>query len=158
MIVRFVQGTDYSSMLVLAQEKTAMPFTPTHVDAVTPDGYYLGAHYTTGVEERKPGYDPWVPKDKLHELILPLSATAQQDKIFYDYLQSHIGEPYDWAAIHGFVVPGHYHTLYTTICSALITGALRACEWFPYPLTVPWHLIDPTRLLLMISARMEVPL
>jgi hypothetical protein len=159
MIIRFVQGTHWTSKLIIAQERTAMPFTPSHAEAVMPNGRYLGAHQTGGVQECNPGYDAeWVPKDKLHELFLTLPAMAEQDAVFYDYLRKHIGEPYDWRAITGFVVPGHYHDLYHTICSALITGGLRTCEWFPFPLTIPWHLVDPARLLLMISVKMQVPM
>jgi hypothetical protein len=155
MILRFVQGTAWTSKLIIAQQKTAMPFTPSHVEAVTPDGLYLGAHMDGGVKERKPNYD----QGKFaHELMLALPATSEQNKKFYDYLGAHLGEPYDWRAITGFAVPGHYHSLYHTICSALVAGALRTCEWFPFPLPAPWHLIDPRDLLLMISVKLEVPM
>jgi hypothetical protein len=155
MIIRFVQGTAWTSKLIIAQQKTAMPFTPSHVEAVTPDGLYLGAHMDGGVQKRKPGYDQGA---FAHELILTLPATAMQDTIFYDYLDKHVDEPYDWSAITGFLVPGHFHHLYHTICSALVAGGLRTCEWFPFALPAPWHLIDPRDLLLMIGVVVRIPM
>ena len=132
-----------------------MPFTPSHVEAVTPDGFYLGAHYSTGVEERKPGYDgAWVAL----ELILKLEATPEQNAAFYAFLHSKIGEPYDWRSIFGFVIPGHHHETDHAICSALITLALRSCSWFAFPLAAPAHLVSPRDLLLILSGRVVVPM
>lgn len=155
MILRFVQGSEFASRLIIAQEKTALPFTPSHVEALTPDGqFYLGAHIDGGVMKRPIGYD----KDTtVHELLLTLDATAEQDAAFHTYLESHIGEKYDWRAIIGFVLPEHEHIPEHTICSALITGGLRACNWFKWPLAAPWHLIDPRDLLLMLSSQMAIP-
>lgn len=154
MIIRFVQGTSLTSRLIMAQEKTAMPFTPSHVEALTPDGFYLGAHDDGGVQKRPVGYDK---ATMAHELLLDLATSPKCDEIFYDYLNSHIGEPYDWKAIFGFIVPGHEHDVGHVICSALQTLALRACGYFPWPLAAPAHLIDPRDLLLMISGKMAVP-
>lgn len=155
MILRFVRGSDSISRLIIAQEKTAMPITPSHVEAVTPDGFYLGAHYSTGVEERKPGYDSaWLAG----ELILPLPATPEQDAAFYTFLRSKIGEPYDWSSIFGFVLTGHHHEVDHAICSALVSLALRHCGWFASPLAAPAHLVSPRDLLLILSGRIVVPM
>lgn len=153
--IRFVRSKGFASDGIVALEKTAMPFTPSHVEAVTPDGFYLGAHFSGGVQKRPKDYDAG---KFLHELFLTLTATDAQTDFFYKFLEDHIGEPYDWRAILGFILPEHEHTLDHAICSALIALALRECLWFPWPLTAPAHLIDPRDLLLMISARMEVPL
>ena len=155
MKLRFVQGNGLVSRLIIAQEKTAMPFTPSHVEAVMPDGKYVGAHFSSGVLARDPGYDK---AELVHELFLQLESTPSQNVIFNNFLEKHIGEPYDWEAIIGFAVPEHFHLQEHVICSALMTLALRACSWFPYPLTAPAHLIDPRDLLLMVSGRMLVPL
>jgi hypothetical protein len=154
-ILRFVQGSALTSKLIIAQEKTAMPFTPSHVEAVTPDGFYLGAHINGGVQKRPVGYDR---AELVHELFLTLDATAEQDQTFYSYLTAHIGEPYDWRAILGFLFPEHEHLENHVICSAFMTLGLRAAKWFPYPLAAPAHLIDPRDLLLMLSGRMLVPM
>jgi hypothetical protein len=155
MIIRFVEGTALVSKLIIAQEKTAMPFTPSHVEAVTADGFYLGAHFDGGVQSRKPSYDKG---QFTNELFLTLNATSNQDIMFYNFLEKHIGEPYDWKAIIGFIVPDHEHIPDHAICSALITLALRECNWFADPLAAPAHLIDPRDLLLIISGRMKVPM
>jgi hypothetical protein len=62
-------------------------------------------------------------------------------------------------AILGFLVPAHHHAPNHAICSALITLALRAkgCEWFPFPLASPAHLVNPRDLLLILSAQMRIP-
>ena len=156
MIIRFVQGCEITSQLIAAQEKTAMPFTPSHVEALTPDGgFYLGSMTDRGVQKRPVGYD----KGNInHELLLPVDATAEQDAAFWKFLESKIGEPYDSPAIFGFIIPVHEHLLNHAICSALITLALRACKWFAFPLAAPAHLIDPRDLLLLLSGRMKIPL
>ena len=155
MILRFVEGSGLTSKVIIAQEKTAMPFTPSHVEAVTPEGMYLGAHMDGGVPARTPGYDK---SEMTNELFLTLEAALAQDTSFYNYLTKHIGEPYDWPAIIGFVLPIHGHIPGHTICSALIAMGLRTCGWFPYPLAAPAHLIDPRDLLLLLSSRMKVPM
>jgi hypothetical protein len=156
MILRFIQGRSWISRLIVAQEKTAMPFTPSHVEALTPDGkFYLGAHISGGVMKRPIGYDDGQNR---YQLLLTLTATPEQEQLFHDYLAKFVGEPYDWRAIIGFVLPRHEHDVGHAICSALITLALRHCRWFEYPLAAPAHLIDPRDLLLMVSARMQVPL
>ena len=120
-----------------------------------PDGRYLGAHYEGGVAARGPGYDKgWVAL----ELILPLSAPVEQDAAFYSFLQSKIGEPYDWSSVIGFVLPGHHHDVDHAICSALIALALRHCSWFASPLAAPAHLVSPRDLLLILSGRIVIPM
>lgn len=155
MIIRFVQETKLESQLIVAQEKTAMPFTPSHVEARTPDGFDLGAHIDGGVQKRPIGYDKATVS---HELLLTLDVIPEQDAEFWKFLEGHIGEPYDWHAILGFILPEHEHVVDHAICSALITLALRACNWFPAPLAAPAHLIDPRDLLLLISGRVAVPM
>ena len=154
-VLRFVLNSGFIPDAIKAQEKTAMPFTPGHVEARTPDGaFYIGAHIEGGVLKRPVGYDK---ATIIHELFLTLDSTPEQDTVFYKYLEDSIGEPYDWLSILGFIIPGHLHLPNHAICSAKITLALRKCEWFQWPLAAPAHLIDPRDLLLMISARQQIP-
>jgi hypothetical protein len=155
MKVRFVAGNTLVSRAIIWQSKTAMPFTPSHVETVTEDGkYYIGAHIDGGTQARLVGYDK---AETVHELILDLPSNPVMDQIFWDYMKSRIGEPYDWTAIIGFVIPEHFHKVNTAICSATTTLGLRKCGWFPAPLAVPAHLISPRDLLLMISSRIPIP-
>jgi hypothetical protein len=154
-IIRFVRSTGLASDGIVALEKTAMPFTPSHVEAVTPDGFYLGAHLEDGVRKRPKTYDAGKFS---HELFLTLAITDAQSATFYKFLDAHIGEPYDWKAIVGFLIPEHEHTPNHTICSALIALALRSCYYFQWPLAAPAHLIDPRDLLLILSSRIPVPM
>jgi hypothetical protein len=170
MIIRFMQGTDLISDDIKWQEKTAVPFTPSHVEALTPDGgFYIGAHLSGGVMKRPvgydkgsiaklpDGYDKTVFPDGLCELLLTVAADPATDKAFYEYLDGKIGEPYDWKAIIGFLLPEHFHLKNHVICSALITLALRFCGRLAWPLAVPAHEIDPRDLLLIVSSMMMVP-
>jgi hypothetical protein len=154
-IVRFVRSIGLASDGIVALEKTAMPFTPSHVEALTPDGFLLGAHLSGGTQKRPRDYDAG---QFSHELFLTLEATDDQAAAFYAFLDKHVGEPYDWKAILGFILPEHEHTLDHAICSALIALALRACNYFRWPLAAPAHLVDPRDLLLILSARMAVPM
>jgi hypothetical protein len=168
-LLRFVRGTSWTSNLIAAQEKTAVPFTPSHVEALTPDGKsYLGARVGEGVElqpvgydkgkvaKLPAGYDATVFPDGLCDLHLKLEATPAQSRAFYAYLTSEIGKPYDWLSIVGFVVPEHFHLPNHVICSALQTLALRAAGWFPYRLAAPAHLVDPRDLLLCLSTHTQI--
>lgn len=172
MKLRFVRGTAWSSTAIALQEKACMPFTPSHVEALTPEGKsYLGARLEGGVSLKPvgydkgqiaklpPGYEKAVFPDGLCDFCLNLDATPAQDAAFYGYLTSKIGEPYDWLSIIGFVVPEHFHLQQHVICSALQTLALRApgCEWLKWRLSAPAHLVDPRDLLLMLSTHMQIP-
>jgi hypothetical protein len=154
-VIRFVRSIGLASDAIAALEKTSMPWTFSHVEAVTPDGFYLGAHFFGGVLKRKKDYDAGKFS---HELFLTLEATEDQATAFYAFLDKHVGEPYDWEAILGFLIPAHHHAVNHAICSALIALALRACNYFQWPLAAPAHLIDPRDLLLILSARMAIPM
>lgn len=172
MILRFVRGTGWESTAIALQEKTCMPFVPSHVEALTPDGkFYIGAHLDGGVMARPVGYDAGkiaklpegfdasVFPEGVCDLLVGLRADPVQDEIFHNWLERKIGTPYDWRAILGFLVPGHEHLPDHAICSALITLALRApgVEWFKWRLAAPTHLVDPRDLLLMLSTHMQIP-
>lgn len=146
------------------RESTCMPLVPSHVECVDPDsGKYLGAHGgieakgNAGFQARDPGYDA-----PFHaEAFVGLPCTPEQEAAFYAAARASIGEPYDWRAIAGFVLPGHWHTKFEAICSAKMTQLLRGpgVEWFPSkaPLAAPFHCIDPRDLLLILSAIVPVP-
>lgn len=157
MRIRIVAGKSLLQKAIIAQEKTAIPFTPSHVEAVSEDETgYIGAHLGGGMQLRPIGYD----KDDIeHELILDLAAWVMpnQDRVFYDFINSLIGEPYDWPAIAGFIIPEHFHLENHVICSAAVSLALRKCGFFKYPLAAPAHLISPRDLLLMFSTRINIP-
>lgn len=129
-----------------------MPICPSHVECVRPsDGMYVGAHADGGFAARKPGYDKATPEQ---ECFVDLPCTQEQHDKFYAAVDAAIGEPYDWKAIIGFAMPGHFHTKFNAICSARMFLFLRDdIDWFPshMPVVVPAHCIDPRDLLLMIS-------
>lgn len=154
--LRFVAGKDDTSLLIRLQGGTCMPFTPSHVECVTPSGLYLGQHADGGMQARQPGYDKaWLDKD----LFVDLPASAAQTFAFYAFMNSKIGEPYDWKAILGFATFTNEHLPNHAICSAIVTLGLRApdVEWFKWPLAKPAHEISPAMLLVMLSGMIEIP-
>src|ERR1700721_120609 len=164
MILRFMQGTSWENIAITLQEKTCIPFVPSHVEALTQDGgFYIGAHVKGGVMKRPVDYDAATiavdpTTGKKRELLLDLETTPEQDKVFFDFLDRHLGQKYDWRAIIGFLLPKHEHTPNTAICSALIALALRSCSYLQWPLAAPAPLVIPPDLLRPLSARMHVPM
>lgn len=148
--LRFVQGSDLTCKLIIARSSVCMPFTPTHVECVTPQGKYLGQRVNGGMLARDPGYDH---DDLRYELFVDLPATEAQTEKFYDFMESKIGAGYDWKAVLDYVLPINMHTFNQAICSAVVHLGLRAADWYPShcPLTVPAHLISPRDLMLMLS-------
>lgn len=152
--LRFVAGCDSISLAIILRSQICMPFTPSHVECVMPDGKYAGQHFQGGMVEREVGYD----KSYLsRELILDLPSTPDQAQAFYDYVRGQLGKPYDWRAILDYALPINGHAADHAICSAVMTLALRKAQWLAWPLTVPAHLISPRDLLLLLSGLVEIP-
>lgn len=169
--LRFVAGTSYLSRLIRLQGGLCMPFTPSHVECLSQDGnYYIGQHFPDGMMKRPVGYDAdsidVIPmgvettlKDRKCDIIVELPCTKEQEDAFYARVNARLGAPYDWKSIFDFVNPAlNLHDFEHLICSAEMTGNLRTtgCEFFPMPLTVPWHRISPRDLLLMLSSHVQI--
>lgn len=163
--LRFVTGTAFSSRLIRMQAGVSMPFTPSHVEALSQDGLtYIGAHIEDGIRARPLDYDAsslmTLPDGSKSERIVALPCTLAQETAFYAFVTSKIGMPYDWKAIFGFEMPDfHLHDFGHAICSAFIPGGLRAegCEYFPWPMTKPFHHISPDLLFAILSTHVEIP-
>ena len=133
-----------------------MPFTPSHVEALTRDGKgYIGQRFNGGMQARPIGYDAGESnlKEKLVELPADETMTAQ----FHGYCESKIGMAYDWKSIISFAAPDlNLHDVNHLICSAIMTAALRSCGYFPMPLTVPFHHVSPRDLFLILSSHVQI--
>jgi hypothetical protein len=153
--LRFVTGNSYISALIRKQAGLCMPFTPSHVEALSRDGKsYVGQHMEDGMQARPIGYDA---ATMLHEKLVPLPVDAEQAEQFYRYIESKIGQPYDWKSIVGFIAPDlNLHDFNHLICSAIMVAGLRACGYFPMPLTVPFHHISPRDLMLILSSHVQI--
>lgn len=153
--LRFVTAKDRLSALIRTQAGICMPFTPSHVEALSQDGKsYIGEHYGTGMESRPVGYDA---KNMLHEKLVELPASDAEETAFYKFVTDKIGEPYDVKSIISFAAPDlNLHEVGHLICSAIMTAALRACGYFPMPLTVPFHHISPRDLFLILSSHVQI--
>src|SRR5271155_3941042 len=93
--LRFVTCDDLVSSMIRDRAGTVMPFPPSHVEAVVPEGY-LGAHDVGGVAIRPVGYDR---ATLLHELFVDVPADPAQAQTFDTFIRAKIGAPYDWQAI-----------------------------------------------------------
>jgi hypothetical protein len=162
--LRFVTSGDHLSALIRAQAGISIPFTPSHVEALSQDGKsYIGQHIDGGMQARPVGYDSadlmTLPDGSKSERIVTLPVTEAQEAAFYAFVNSKIGQPYDWTSIISFVALGvNFHAPDHAICSAIMTAGLRAkgCEYFAMPLTVPFHHISPRDLLLMLSSHVQI--
>lgn len=148
--LRFVRNRTRFSLFTGFDER----FWATHVEAVMPDGKYIGA-YHEGVGIRDPGYDDstWS-----HQLFLDLPCTEAQQRAHEAYLRKRIGTPYDWMSIVGFVAHMDFHSTHHLICSALAHMSLRQPEapYFPYPLAIPAHQTSPAILAIVLSGIVRV--
>jgi hypothetical protein len=128
-----------------------------HVDVVMPAGTLLGARSDRvggappGVQIRSPEYADWALVKKVW-----LQATPVQLQVFYKFLTDQIGKPYDKRAIMGFIAGRDWREPDAWFCSELIAAALEYCHWFPYELCTPTNKVDPSGLLLAVSARSKV--
>ena len=97
-----------------------------HVESVTPDGFYLGALMAGGVQKRPSNYD----KKFTSELFVNLPASDEQGAAFYAFLESKIGLAYDEIAILEMAAGAlsgeaqNWPAANAYICSALVTAGL----------------------------------
>lgn len=160
--LRFVTEKDMLSRLIRTQAGLAMPFTPSHTEALSQDGKsFIGAHYSGGIQARPIDYNAanlmTLPDDTKSSRIVELPCSDEQEAQFYAYVASKIGQPYDWKSIISFAAPDiNLHLTDHLICSAFMVAGLRACNYFPMPLTVPWHHISPRDLMLILSSHVKI--
>lgn len=122
----------------------------THCEAVMPDGALLGA-ISDGVKARPPGYDAG---HFSQEMFLDVHATPDQENIFYAFLESQIGKPYDtWAVISFFWPSRDWQEFDHWECSELLGTAFGECGILPKQMAVKFSRITPRDLLLLISTR-----
>lgn len=160
--IRFVTEDDKLSAAIRLQAGVSMPFTPSHTEALSQDGqFYIGQHLDGGMQARPVGYNDsrlmTLPDGSKSSRVVELPCTAVEETAFYNFVQSKIGQPYDWVSVLGFALSElHLHTVGSLICSAVMTNALRVAGYFPMPLTVPFHRISPRDLLLMLSSHVQI--
>jgi hypothetical protein len=163
--IRAVRNKGWAYNVVVWRGGICMPFTPTHMECITPEDNCLGMHggagtYGKGMLELPYGYDRddiYVMRDgRLCELVVDLPCTKAQEVEFYRFMRASIGEPYDWSAPWGFLLGGHHHKKWHSMCSAKVVLGLRDCGYFRWPLTKPAHEIDPAEALALLSICVEI--
>ena len=127
-------------------------FWSTHCEAVMPDGKYLGA-MNDGVKARVPDYDSGA---FLKETFLEVRATKDQEDIFYAFIESQIGKPYDlWAILAYFWPSRDWQSFDAWYCSELLGTGLAECGILPKEMAVKFSRVTVRDLLLLISTRTE---
>lgn len=155
-VLRFIAEKGFLAWIIRFQAGVCMPFTPNHVESVSPDGaWYYGEHIFGGLQKRKKGYDTAKLKA---EFLVFIPCTPAQADAYYAYLESKLGMPYDWQSLISFVIPSwNLHKSGDLICSAVTGAALRHAGIFPWWLTVPFHHLSPRDILLIASVIVDVP-
>jgi hypothetical protein len=114
--LRFVTDDSLVSRIIRGAQ---LGFWASHVEAVTPDGFYLGAHYAGDVQKRPADYDKGQWRQQLFVdlpvLVGCVGDSAAQSEFFYSYLVGCLGDGYDMAAI-GRMADG------------VLTGSMRVGE------------------------------
>ena len=125
-------------------------FWSTHCEAVMPDGTYLGA-ISDGVKARDRSYDAGNVKK---EMFLEIKATADQEAIFYAFVESQIGKPYDlWAILAYFYPSRDWQSFDAWYCSELLGTGLAECGILPKEMAVKFSRVTVRDLLLLVSTR-----
>lgn len=123
-----------------------------HVDALLPNGQLIGARSDraggrpSGVHLRGPGYHPFV-----HQVIMAVPATKDQQVRFRAFLDQQIGKPYDRWAIWGFILDRDWREADSWICSELQAAALEYAGVLPR-LYLEANRLTPRDVALAISA------
>lgn len=126
-----------------------------HVEAVMPDGTYLGAHFDGGVQARLRTYDAG---KFTRQLFVALPCEPEQNFRFIKFLEDQIGKPYDIEAIAALVAERDWRAPDSWYCSELQAAALEECGWFTSPLAAEVSKITPRDLLLILSGRVPIVL
>ncbi len=151
-ILRFVHCKEL--LTDLTNFNSDFPNGYSHVEAVTTDGKYLGAH-VSGVEARSMDYDVGKFERELF-MLLPISIEARVKWIHYLRAVEVKHEGYNLISILGFVTHFDLTKPGTTVCSALQTLALRWCLYFPRPFNIPAHMISVRDLYLGLMMRSDI--
>jgi hypothetical protein len=130
----------------------------THVDAVMPDGWLLGARHSdpgidntglilkNGVAVRPPSYRKF-----RRTLVMTLSTSEQIEADFWAFLGLQIGKPYDTTAITAFIFSRDWREDDSWFCSELVMAALEKAG-FVQPLATTANRVTPEMLLFLCSA------
>lgn len=147
--LRWVTCDDVISAGIRAAE---YGFWASHVEAVMPDGTYLGAHADGGVQARPSHYDAG---KFTKEQFVDIPVSQEQESAFNSFLRAQVGKPYDLTAIAAFVAGRDWREPDSWFCSELQAAALEACGFFTTLATEVNH-ITPRDLLLIVSGRVPI--
>lgn len=148
-ILRFVTCHDAISAGIRLGE---YGFWASHVEAVMPDGTFLGAHAAGGVQARAADYDrgEWTK-----QLFVHIPTTDEQAAAFHEFLRAQLGKSYDLTAIEALVAQRDWREPDSWFCSELQTAALESAGLLLELAADVWK-ITPRDLLLVLSGALTV--
>lgn len=149
--LRFVTADDLVSRAIRAGE---YGYWATHVEALMPDGTYLGAHYSGGVQARPRTYDA---ATFTRQAFVPLPCDPAQAVRFTNFLEAQLGKPYDLEAIAALVAGRDWRRADAWFCSELQAAALEQAGIIR-PIAAEVAKITPRDLLMIVSALVPVAL
>ncbi|HYT41353.1 MAG TPA: hypothetical protein VEP90_03310, partial [Methylomirabilota bacterium] len=77
---------------------------------------------------------------------------------YYKFLYEQIGKPYDYkAAFGGFIFNSEWRNPNKWFCSELVAAGLEEAGYFKHQLFACTNKIDPSALLLILSALADIP-
>jgi hypothetical protein len=123
-----------------------------HVDAMMPGGYLLGArsdrvgHRPAGVQVRPPAYETWKER-----VVMSLEVEESRGRAFFAFLNAQLNKPYDKTAIWGFAAGRDWREADSWFCSELQAAAIEAANITP-ALYAPAAKITPAGLAVILSA------
>lgn len=139
--IRFITEKDFVSNSI--RFVTHAPSNgPSHVEFELPDGTFLGAHSSGGVQIRPANYcnPTW---DRRYAI----PVTVEQYTACMAFAAAQIGKPYDFSDIVGIMLDKDWHNPENWICSELVLASLLAAGIkFLNVLPSVSHRIDPDRL------------
>ena len=143
-VIRFVQYDDLAGIAISAM---SYGHWATHVDAVMPDGDWVGAHVVGGVTRHKPDYDR---ASRVQQKFVALPCDDWTAAKFYNFIEAQIGKPYDLTAIAGFVAHRDWSNDAHWFCSELPAKGLIVCSMLA-PVAARLSKITPRDLILILS-------
>lgn len=145
--LRFVLGKGRASRLIAIFSAGHL----SHVDVKMPNGRLLGARSDNvgggdGVLERP---DPYEKVSKI--VYFEITATADQEAIFFAFLHAQLGKPYDHLAIIGFIWNRNWRDDDAWYCSEVVAAALEEAGVLVKTLYLPFNKITPVMLATLVS-------
>lgn len=152
-VLQFSRDEDFGSRLIRWFDHGDF----SHVDIVQDSGRLYGARsdvcvgVPAGVQSRPSTYAKFTATKRV-----TIPVTDTQCEVFWKFVLSQEGKPYDSIGIFGFIIGRNWREDDAWFCSELVCRGLEVAYFFPYPLADRSAKIAPDDLLLLLSEVVNV--